>query len=93
MISFHKDKVVLLHNSASVLFFGIKNPPELTFYKIVLKIDQRHISLKVPKVEFNLDVSVWHSLLSTHTLKSNLTLCTNLHAMLRTHHFDFNIRF
>ena len=32
-------------------------------------------------------------MLSTHTLKSNLTLGTHLHAMMRTHHFDFDIRF
>ena len=31
--------------------------------------------------------------LSTHTLKSNSTLGTHLHAMIRTHHFDFDIRF
>ena len=52
-----------------------------------------HISLKVPNVEFNFDVSVRHCLLSAHTLKSNLMLGTHLHAMIRTHHFDFDIRF
>ena len=53
----------------------------------------RHISLKVPKVEFDFDVSVWHCLLSTHTSKSKSILGTHLHAMIRTHHFDFDIRF
>ena len=49
--------------------------------------------VKVPNVKFNFDVSVRHCLLSTHTSKSNLTLGTHLHAMKRTDHFDFDIRF
>ena len=52
-----------------------------------------HISLKVPNVEFDFDVSVRHCLLSTHTAKLNLTLGSHLHAMIRTHHCDFDIRF
>ena len=31
--------------------------------------------------------------MSTRALKSNLMLGTHLHAMIRTHHFDFDIRF
>ena len=54
--------------------------------------DHRHISLKVPNVEFDYDVSVRHCLLSTHTLKLYSTLGTHLHTMKRTHHFDFEIR-
>ena len=50
------------------------------------------ISLKVPNVEFNFGVSVRHSLLSAHTSKSNSMLGTNLYAMIRTHHFDFDLR-
>ena len=49
--------------------------------------------VKVPNVKFNFDVSVRHCLLSTHTSKSNLTLGTHLHALMRTHNFDFNVRF
>ena len=45
-------------------------------------LDHRHMSLKVPNIEFDLDVSVWHCLLSTHTLKLNSTLGTHLHAMI-----------
>ena len=41
-----------------------------------------HFPLKVPNVEFNFNVSVRHFLLSAHTLKLNLTLGNNLHAML-----------
>ena len=52
-----------------------------------------HSPLKVPNVEFNFDVSVRHCLLSMHTLKLNLKLGTHLHAMIRTHHFDFDARF
>ena len=33
-----------------------------------------------------------HCLLSTHTSKSNSTLGTHLHAMITTHHFDFDVR-
>ena len=55
--------------------------------------DHRHTSLKVPKVEFDFGASVRHCLLSTHTSKLNLTLGTHLHAMIRTHHFDYDIRF
>ena len=57
------------------------------------KYDQRHISLKVPNIEFNFDVSVRHCLLSTHTWKLNLTLGTHLHAMIRTYHFDLALGF
>ena len=46
------------------------------------------ISLKVPNVKFNFDC-----LLSIHLSKSNLTLGTHLHAMIRTHHFDLDIGF
>ena len=52
-----------------------------------------HLSLKVPNVELDFDVSVRHCLLSTHTSKSNSILGTHLHAMIRTHHFDFDVRF
>ena len=55
--------------------------------------DQRHISLREHNVEFDFDESVRLCLLSTHTLKSNSTLGTHLHAMIRTHHFDFDVRF
>ena len=48
------------------------------------------ISLKVPYVKFDFDVSVRNCLLST---QSYSTLGTHLHAMIRTHHFDFDIRF
>ena len=53
----------------------------------------RHLPLKVPNVEFDFDVSVRQCLLSTHASKSNATLGTQLQAMIRTHHFDFNVRF
>ena len=46
----------------------------------------------VPNIEFDFNVSVRHCLLSTYTSKSNLTLATHLHAMIRTYHFDFDIR-
>ena len=49
--------------------------------------------MKVPNVEFDFDVSVRHCLPLTHTSKLNLTLGTRLRAMMRTHHFDFDIRF
>ena len=52
-----------------------------------------HISLKVPNVQLDFDVSVRHCLLSTHKLKTNLMLGTHLHALIRTHHFDLDIRF
>ena len=55
--------------------------------------DHRQISLKVPNVKFNFDVSVRHCLLSTHTLESNSTLGSHLHAMKRIHHFDFDVKF
>ena len=55
--------------------------------------DQRHISLRVPYIKFNFNVFVRHCLQSTHTSKLNLTLGTHLHAVIRTHHFDFDIRF
>ena len=51
------------------------------------------ISLKVRNIEFNFDVYNRHCLLSTHTSKSNLMLGTHLHAIIRTHHFDFDVRF
>ena len=51
------------------------------------------LPLKVPNIEFNFNVSVRQCLLPTHTLKSNLMLGTHLHAMIRTHHFDLDIRF
>ena len=50
-------------------------------------------SLEVPNVVFDFDVSVRHCLLSTHTSKSNLTSGTRLHALIRTHNFDFDNRF
>ena len=52
-----------------------------------------HLPLKVPTVQFDFDISVRHYLLSTHTSKSNLTLGTHLHALIRTHHIDFDVRF
>ena len=56
-------------------------------------LDDWHISLKVPIVEFNFIVSVRHCLLSTHTSQSNSTLGTHLHAKIRIHHFDFDFIF
>ena len=47
------------------------------------------IPLKVPNVEFNFDVSVDRVQWQTVTLKSNLTLSTHLHAIIRTHNFLF----
>ena len=52
-----------------------------------------HLPLKVTIVELDFDVSVRHCLQSTHTLKSNLALGTHFYAMIRTHHFDFDVRF
>ena len=52
-----------------------------------------HLSLKVPNIKFDFDVSVDSRHCLTDTLMSNLTLGTHLHAMIRTHHFDFDIRF
>ena len=54
---------------------------------------QRQKSLKVLNVDFDFYVFVRHCLLSTHRSKSNLMLGTYLHAAIRTHHFDFVIRF
>ena len=59
---------------------------------LLSKDHHRHISLKLPNVKFDFDVSVRHCLLSTHTLKLCSTLGTHLHTMKRTHHFDFEIR-
>ena len=70
-------------------YFDIKQP--LSFF--AKRSDHRHISLKVPNVKFDFDVSVRHCLLSTHASKSNSTLGSHLHAMIRTHHFDYDIRF
>ena len=67
-------------SSSSSSFLSIKN---LSGY----------LSLKVPNVKFDFDVSVSHCLLSTHTSKLNSTLGTHFHAMIRTHHFDYDIRF
>ena len=50
-------------------------------------LDHRHMSLKVPNVEFNVDVYVWHCLLSTLTLKLNSTLGTHLHAIITSFWF------
>ena len=69
--------------------FDIKQP--LSFF--AKRSDHRNIWLKVPNVEFDFDVSVWHCLLSTHASKLNSTLGSHLHAMIRTHHFDYDIRF
>ena len=55
--------------------------------------DHRHLSLKVPNVEFDFDASVRHCLLSTHTHKLNSMLGSHLLAMIRTHYFDFDVRF
>ena len=53
-----------------------------------------HLSLKVPNVKFDDDVlSVGSRHCLTDTLKSNFTFGTHLHAMIRTHHFDFDVRF
>ena len=52
-----------------------------------------HISLKVPNLKFDFNVSVKNFLLSTHTSESNLTLGTHLLGMIRTQHFDFDVRF
>ena len=49
--------------------------------------------LKVLNVKFDFYVFVRHCLLSTHRSKSNSMLVTYLHAVIRTHHFDFVIRF
>ena len=48
-----------------------------------------HLSLKVPNIKFDFDVSVRQCLLSTDTLKSNLPLNTHLHAIIRSHNFRF----
>ena len=60
-------------------------------------IDERfpygHILLKVPNVELDFDASVRHCWLSAHKMKTNLMLGTHLHVMIRTHHFDLDIRF
>ena len=55
--------------------------------------DHRHNEMKVPNVNLDFDVSVRHCLLSTHTFKSHSTSGTDLHTVIRTHHFDFDIRF
>ena len=47
------------------------------------------IPLKVPNVEFDFDESVVRVQWQTVTSKSNLTLSTHLHAMVRTHNFLF----
>ena len=52
-----------------------------------------HLLLKVPNVKFDFDVSVDSRHCLTDTLKSNSTLGTHLHAMIRAHHFDFEVKF
>ena len=49
--------------------------------------------MKEPNVDFYFDVPVRHCLLWTPVSKSNSTLGVHLHAMLRTHHFDFDFKF
>ena len=73
------DQLLPDTSSSSSSFLSIKN---LSGY----------LSLKVPNVKFDFDVSVRHCLQSTHTSKLNLTFGTHLHALIRTHHFDFDIR-
>ena len=51
-----------------------------------------HLSLKVPNVEFDFDVlSVDSRHCLTDTVKSNFTLGTHLHAMIRTLALGFDL--
>ena len=50
-----------------------------------------HTSLEVPNVQFIFDVSVDSRNCLTDILKSNSTLGTHFHAMIRTHHSDFDL--
>ena len=52
-----------------------------------------HLLLKVPNVKFDFNVSVDSRHFLADTSKSNSSLGTHLHAMMRTHHFDFDVRF
>ena len=70
----------------TIILIGRKSP-------FMFNIPSGHLPLTVPNVKFNFDVSVWHCLLSTPTSKLNSTLGTHLHAIIRTHHFDFDGRF
>ena len=56
----------------------------------IMKTDENTVNSKNTN---KFDVSVRLCLLSTHTSKSNSMLGTHLHAMIRTHHFDFDVRF
>ena len=49
--------------------------------------------IKVANVKFDFDVSVDSRHFLTDTSKSNSTFGTHLHTMIRTHHFDFDVRF
>ena len=69
--------------------FGTKHKEH--FYHDLFCLE--HLSLKVLNVEFDYNVSVDSRHCLTDTLKSNSTLGSHLHAMVRTHHFDFDIRF
>ena len=53
----------------------------------------QHLLLKVPNVKFNFDVPVDSRYCLTDTSKSNLMLGTHLHAMIRNHPFDYDVRF
>ena len=52
-----------------------------------------YLSLKVSMVKIDFDLSVRYCQLKTCISKSNLTLGTHLHSMIRAHHFDLDIRF
>ena len=52
-----------------------------------------NVSVPIRYIEFDFNVSVKNFLLSTHTSESNLTLGTHLLGMIRTQHFDFDVRF
>ena len=53
----------------------------------------KHLSLKVPNVEFNFYASVDSRQCLTDTTKSKSTFGTHVYAMIRNHHFDFEVRF
>ena len=51
--------------------------------KIAQIKDYGQLSLKVPNVEFDFDVSVSNCMLSTYTSKSKSTIGTHLHTIIR----------
>ena len=52
-----------------------------------------HLTLKVPNVEFDFDLSADNRLCQTDRSKLNSMLGTHLHALIRTRHFDLDVRF